>query len=577
MKINFMKKINYVLLAMLLVGFASCNQPTAKTESAADTIYFGGDILTMEGNEAQYVEAVAVKNGKIILAGTKAEADKLKGANTQMNDLKGKTLLPGFIDGHSHILTVADATVQANLSPAPVGKVASIPDIISALKELKQQQNFNDTDLLVGWGYDQDFLQEKRHPTAAELDKEFPTNPVILMHTSSHMLVANSKAFQLMGLSATTKDPEGGTFIRKKGSKELEGLVQEMAMAPFTPLTKRSLSDEQEFKKLQAAQKYYASCGVTTAAEHLLMGEKLPLLERAAASNQLYLDIEAAPAFLIANEVLGTGKITWGVFKNHLKYCGLKMAVDGSPQGKTAFLTKPYLTPVPGCAKDCKGFPNLTQDQVNGLMLACYKNNVQVYSHCNGDASVDMMLRGHENAIKQLNDTGNNRRTIIIHSQIMRPDQLALYKKYNMVPSFFTNHTFYWGDIHLANLGKERADFLSPMKSAMDKGITCTNHTDGAVTPMDQLFLLWTSVNRLSRNGVVVGEAERITPYQGLKALTINGAYEYFEESSKGTLQAGKLADMVILDKNPVKVPVMEIKEIQVLETIKEGKSVYKK
>jgi predicted amidohydrolase YtcJ len=142
-----MKKLNYVLFAILLVGFASCNQPTSKTDSVADIIYFGGDILTMEGNEAQYVEAVAVKDGKIMLAGTKAEADKLKGANTQMNDLQGKTLLPGFIDGHSHILTVADATLQANLSPAPVGKVASIADIISALKELKQQQNFNDTDL----------------------------------------------------------------------------------------------------------------------------------------------------------------------------------------------------------------------------------------------------------------------------------------------------------------------------------------------------------------------------------------------------------------------------------------------
>ena len=569
-----MRILNYIIFLLFIISFTNCNQAN---NSEADIIYFGGDIITMEGNEAQYVEALAIKNGKIILAGTKADAEKLKGTNTQMNDLKGKTLLPGFIDGHSHILTVADATVQANLSPAPVGKVSSIADIISELNELKKQQNFNDTDLLIGWGYDQDFLQEKRHPTAAELDVAFPSNPVILMHTSSHMLVANTVAFKKAGLSAATNDPEGGTFIRKKGSKELEGLVQEMAMAAFAPLTKKSLSDEQEFRKLQAAQKYYASCGVTTASEHLLMAEKMPLLERAAANNQLFLDIEAAPAFMMANEVLGTGKITWGVLNNHLKYCGLKMAVDGSPQGKTAFLTKPYLTPVPGCVKDCKGFPNLTQEQVNGLMLACYKNNVQVYSHCNGDASVDMMLRGHENAIKQLNDTGNNRRTIIIHSQIMRPDQLALYKKYNMVPSFFTNHTFYWGDIHLANLGKERADYLSPMKSAMDMGITCTNHTDGAVTPMDQLFLLWTSVNRLSRNGVVVGEAERITPYQGLKALTVNGAYEYFEESSKGTLKAGKLADMVILDKNPVKVPIMEIKDIQVLETIKEGKSVYKK
>ena len=572
-----MRKIKLIVFVISILGLASCNQPSKKTASSevADVIYFGGDIITMEGNEAQYVEAIAVKNGKIILVGTKEEAEKLQGEKTQMNDLKGKTLLPGFIDAHSHILTIADATIQANISPEPVGKVASIADIISSLKELKQQQHFSDTDLLIGWGYDQDFLEEKRHPTAEELDLAFPTNPVILMHTSSHMLVANTLAFKLVGVSANTKDPVGGTFIRKKGSNELEGLVQEMAMAVFAPLTKKAFSDEQEFKKLKVAQNYYASCGVTTAAEHLLMAEKLPMLERAAAANQLFIDIEAAPAFLMAKEVLGTGKIQWGVYNNHLKYCGLKMAVDGSPQGKTAYLSKPYLTPVPGCSHDCKGFPNLTQDQVNGLMLACYKNNVQVYSHCNGDASIDMMIKGHENAIKQLGDTITERRTTIIHSQIMRPDQLLLYKKYKMLPSFFTNHTYYWGDVHIANLGKERADFISPMKSAMEMGILSTNHTDGSVTPMDQLFLLWTSVNRISRNGVVVGEAQRITPYEGLKALTINGAFEYFEEKTKGSLKAGKLADLVILDKNPLKVQVNDIKNIKVFETIKEGKSIY--
>jgi len=573
-----MKKIKLIVVFISILGLTSCKQESKKTapSEVADAIYFGGDIITMEGDKAQYVEAVVVKNGKIILVGTKEEAEQLQGENTEMNDLKGKTLLPGFIDGHSHILTVADGTVQANLSPAPIGKVAAIADIFSSLNELKKQQNFSNTDLLIGWGYDQDFLKEKRHPTAAELDLAFPTNPVILMHTSNHMLVANTLAFKLAGVSAATKDPVGGTFIRKKGSQALEGLVQEMAMAAFTPLTKKSLSDEQEFKKLKAAQNYYASCGITTASEHLLMAEKLPLLQRAAATKQLFIDIEAAPAFLMAKEVLGTGKIEWGVLNNHLKYCGLKMAVDGSPQGKTAFLTKAYATPVPGCSHDCKGFPNLTQEQVNGLMLACYKNNVQVYSHCNGDASIDMMIKGHENAVKQTGDSTSERRTIIIHSQIVRPDQLLLYKKYKMIPSFFTNHTYYWGDVHLANLGKERADFISPMKSAMDNGIMCTNHTDGSVTPMDQLFLLWTSVNRISRNGVVVGEAERINPYEGLKALTINGAFEYFEEKTKGSLKTGKLADLVILDKNPLKVQANEIKYIKVLETIKEGKSVYK-
>jgi predicted amidohydrolase YtcJ len=574
-----MKKHFYLIPTIILLLSASCNQ-TKKNNlgtTAADIIYYGGDIITMEGNAPTYTESVAIKNGNIIFTGSKKEAEQFRSDSTKMNDLKGATLLPGFIDGHSHLLTIADGTVQANLSPAPVGKVTSIPDIITTLRELKQAQKFSDTDLLIGWGYDQDFLKEKRHPTAAELDAAFPTNPVILMHTSSHMLVANSLAFKLVGVSASTKDPSGGTFIRKNGTNQLEGLVQEMAMAVFTPLTKKSLSDEQEFKKIKAAQDYYASCGVTTAAEHLVMPEKLPLLEKAAASKQFFLDIEAAPAFLMAKEVLGTGKIKWGVYNNHLKYCGLKMAVDGSPQGKTAFLTSPYLTPVPGCTNDCKGFPNLTQEQVNGLMLACYKNNVQVYSHCNGDASIDMMIKGHENAQKQLSDTNTDRRTIIIHSQIMRPDQLLLYKKYKMIPSFFTNHTYYWGDIHIANLGKERASFISPMKSAISMGIVTTNHTDGSVTPMDQLFLLWSSVNRISRNGLIVGEGERISAYEGLKALTINGAYEYFEENSKGSLKAGKMADLVILDRNPLKVQANEIKDIKVLETVKEGKTVFKK
>jgi predicted amidohydrolase YtcJ len=583
-----MKKLSVQLfvLTVIMLLLASCgssgsndqaNNDFSKRSSTAATMYYGGDIITMEGDSAQYAEALVEKDGKILFVGAKDEAMKAAGNDHTMIDLEGKTMLPGFIDGHSHLLTIADGMMQANLSPAPVGTVASIPDIVAALKALKTKQQFSDTSILIGWGYDQDFLTEKRHPTAAELDAAFPTNPVILIHTSGHMLVANTLAFKLAGVSAATKDPSGAAFIRKKGSNELEGLVQEMAMVSFMPLTKSVLSDEQEFKKINAAQEYYASCGVTTAAEHLVTPEKMPLLAKAAAANLLFIDLEAAPSFQMAKELLGTGKITWGVFKSHLKYCGLKIATDGSPQGKTAFLTKPYLTPVPGCSHDCKGFPNLTQEQINELMLGCYSNKVQLYSHCNGDASIDMMISGHENAMRKLSDSTSDRRTVIIHSQIMRPDQLVTYKKYKMLPSFFTNHTFYWGDVHMANLGMERASFLSPIKSAMDMGIIATNHTDASVTPMDQLFLLWSSVNRISRNGVVLGEAQRIDAYRGLKALTINGAYQYFEENTKGSLKAGKLADLVILDKNPLKVDPMKLKDIKVMQTIKEGRSIYKK
>jgi predicted amidohydrolase YtcJ len=186
-----------------------------------------------------------------------------------------------------------------------------------------------------------------------------------------------------------------------------------------------------------------------------------------------------------------------------------------------------------------------------------------------------MMIKGHENAERALATPGKDRRTIIIHSQIMRPDQLDAYAKHGLLPSFFTNHVYYWGDAHYANLGPERAAFISPMASAFKRGIRATNHTDATVTPTDPMFLLWTSVNRVTREGRVLGEAERITPYQGLQAITVNGAYEYFEEASKGTLEAGKRADFVILDRNPVKVAPMTIKDIRVVETIKDGKRVY--
>ena len=572
-----MSKIWNILI--LLVLFSSCQQPSGKqTATNNETIvYVNGDILTMEGDQPQYAEALVVKEGKILYVGNKAEAIKQAGSGAQTVDLGGKTLIPGFVDGHSHLTNYADALMQADLNPPPIGPITDMAGIFKAVQDLKTRLNAKDGDLLVGFGYDADMLKEGRHPNTAELDAAFPNNPVILKHASGHMLVANTAAFRLAGVSAATKDPTGGSFIRKKGSNELDGLVQEMAMQPFMPLMSKPQPLEVEMKKLKDAQAYYASCGVTTANEHLALMEKMILLDTAAARGELYLDLITLPAFLYAKDLLGTGRIKWKEYNNHLKYQGLKMATDGSPQGKTAFLSKPYLTDVPGCQHNCVGFPNMTQEQINQLMLACYKNNVQLFSHCNGDASIDMMIKGHEFAIRALGDSTSDRRTVIIHSQIMRPDQMNAYKKYNMLPSFFTNHTYYWGDVHIANLGKERASYLSPLRAAFDQGIMATNHTDNIVTPMDQMFLLWTSVNRISRNGVVVGEAQRITPYEGLKALTINGAHEYFEEGAKGSLKAGKLADLVILDRNPLKVDKAAIRDIKVVETVKEGKTVYKR
>ena len=565
----------WLAIAATALVLGACSKPGTAPTTNGVTVYSGGDILTMAGAEPAYAEALAVRDGKILAVGTRAEVDKAAGAGATQVDLAGKTLVPGFIDGHSHLLNYADSLVQANLNPPPIGGVTKIADIIEALRKLKADMKAGPGDPLIGQGYDQDMLAERRHPTAADLDAAFPDNPVILVHASGHMLVANSLAFKVVKIDASTPDPEGGTILRKPGGREPLGLVQEMGMYPFQPILKGARKPEVDLDLVKRAVAHYAANGYTTASEALVLGEKMPVIEAAADAGAFSIDVIALPAFTMVAELVGTGKIKWGEYRKGLKYAGLKIAIDGSPQGKTAYLTRPFLTPVPGCKTDCRGFPNLTQDQVNQLVLLTYKNGVQMFSHCNGDAAIDMMIAGHENAEKVLATPGKDRRTVIIHSQIMRPDQLDAYAKQGLLPSFFSNHVYYWGDVHYANLGPERAEFISPLASAFKRGIRATNHTDATVTPTDPMFLLWTSVNRVTREGRVLGEAERVTPYQGLQALTVNGAYEYFEEASKGTLEVGKRADFVVLDKNPIKVAPMTLKDIRVLETIKDGKRVY--
>ncbi|MEI7573214.1 MAG: amidohydrolase family protein, partial [Phenylobacterium sp.] len=225
-----MRNRNWLAVLAAVTLAAGC-APRTSDETAA--VYTGGDILTLAGDAPAYVEALAVKDGKIVAAGTQAEARKAAGPGARTVDLKGGVLLPGFIDAHSHLLNYADSLVQANLNPPPVGGVSSVADIVGELKRLKDSLKAGPGVLLVGQGYDQDFLAEKRHPTAAELDAAFPDNPVILVHTSGHMLVANSAAIRKAGITAATADPVGGAIIRKAGSREPEGLFQETAMHPF--------------------------------------------------------------------------------------------------------------------------------------------------------------------------------------------------------------------------------------------------------------------------------------------------------------------------------------------------------
>lgn len=565
-----------LLLILGILIFASCKDiKKEETSNNTATVYFGGDIITMEGDTPQYAEAVVVNDGKIVFVGTFSEAKTAAGTGHKMIDLEGRTLMPSFIDPHSHFINSLGMSSQANCSPSPVGEANDVEGIIKALTNLKAEKDIPDNDLIIGYGYDDTVMPEGKLLNRDDLDAAFPNNPVLVLHVSLHGAVLNSKAMDQYGISDKTETPPGGVIVRKPGTNEPYGLIMETAFLPvFANLPKPT--EQELIQQLKDGQMIYAEAGVTTAHEGASHLADVKILQQGADNNALFIDVVSFPFITEFDAVFKTYSADdFGKYNNRFKLGGIKITIDGSPQGRTALFTTPYLTGGPGGEENWLGESTFTQDEVNQMLKNIYDKGLQSTFHANGDGAIDMCIKAHEYASGD--NPSKERRTVIVHSQFVREDQLDKYVEYKLIPSLYTEHTFFFADAHIKNRGLEQASFISPMKTAIEKGLKPTNHTDFNVAPIDQMMVVWTAVNRVSRGGEVIGAAERVTPYQALQAITTNAAYQYFEEDRKGSLTEGKLADLVILDKNPLKVEPMTIKDIQVLETIKEGITIFKK
>lgn len=551
----------------------------------AERIFRGGTILTMD-DERQRVQALAIRDGHILAVGDEADVMATHGDGTEVVDLGGRTLMPSFVDAHGHFANAPQIVKWANVSGVPAGPVTSIADIQRVLAEFATANAVAPGAWIVGYGYDMSNLSDGRQCTRDDLDAVLPDNPVILIHSSNHGAVLNSRGFAAVGYDATTPTPPGGLILRRSGSDEPEGLIMETAFAPIFANMPQP-SEEEMLAAFDAAQQLYACKGTTTVQEGATHVNDLALIRTAAEQGRLYLDVVAVPLVLEVPKFVAqyfpdlTGGPTelpdnaseaFGTYHNRLKLQGIKCIVDGSPQGKTAYWTKPLLTPGPNGETEWCGQPVFPKDVVDQMVASIADAGIQIFCHCNGDAAVDMLI----DACRAAGMTaGDDRRTVVVHSQFMRPEQLDDYVELGLSPSFFTVHAYFWGDLHVENLGRERAYFLSPMASAVDAGLHCSNHNDFSVTPVDPMRMVWSAVARTSRSGEIIGPDERVTPWQALKALTIEAAWQIREENDKGTLAPGKLADLVILDADPTAVPTDQILDIAVVETFKEGRSVY--
>ena len=535
------------------------------------TLYYNGDIITME-NENDHPEAVLVENGKIAAVGDLTSVQAKKDADCTLIDLEGKTLMPSFIDGHGHIVM---ASSQYGTKVDLEG-TRNFDEIVERLKAFIAENNIPAGQPVAGYAYDHNFLEEGRHPDKKVLDRASAVHPIVISHTSGHIGCANSLALERAGINENTPDPQGGSIDRYPGTNEPSGYLEEAAIMMATGANEVLNNDPEGL--LVKVQDLYAANGVTTAQDGATAGDALALMRKAGDDGRLKIDMVAYPMPMGLNgqdeltPVMEKNADINGTYKNHVKIGGYKILLDGSPQGRTAWMSEPYEG-----SEDYCGYPWLTDEQVHTYIKRAINDNQQLLTHCNGDAASQQLLDIYEKELAASdNPNKDNLRPVMIHCQTVRDDQLDRMQKIRMLPSIFVAHTYYWGDVHLKNFGDRRGRRVSPVKSALDRGLIYNFHTDTPVRLPLMLHSVWCAVNRITVGGQEIGPEQRIGVYDALKGITINAAYAYFEEDSKGSIKEGKRADLVILDKNPLKVDKMAIRDIKVLETIKDGETIYK-
>ena len=523
-------------------------------------LFENGTILTME-DRMPTAQALLVRDGRIAAVGPKEAVAAQASRGTERIDLAGRTLMPAFVDPHSHFFAVANGCLQVSLSGC-----TSWVDIGARIRDYIRQNHVPAGEWVRAQGYDHNALAEGRHPDRQMLDAAAPEHPVILQHQSGHMGVFNTLALKRLGVTEETPCPEGGAMGREGGC--LTGYMEENAFllwqrkVPMPDLAALTAACEK-------AQALYASCGITTVQEGMLPEQLVPIYQALCAADKLYLDVVGyadhggmQTAERLLSECLEG-------YSHHFRIGGYKIFLDGSPQGRTAWLRKPYA----GETED-RGYGTMTDEQVLAAVRTAVSEGRQLLAHCNGDAAAEQYLRAIAQVQKEGLDTAAIR-PVMIHAQLLGVDQLPELRRLGVLPSFFVAHVYHWGDVHVKNLGMERAAHISPAGSAARLGIPFTFHQDAPVIRPDMLETVWCAVERRMKDGSVLGPEERVDIWTALKAVTANAAYQYFEEERKGTLAPGKRADLVVLDRDPTKTPGEALRTIRVLETWKDGARIF--
>ena len=571
-----MTEPNHTRLLAIAAVLATAVAMPALAQQTAERIWSGGPILTMN-DQAMRAEAVAVAGGKILAVGSRDEVMKLKGPATQLIDLKGQTMVPGFVDAHGHIVVGGLQALSANLLAPPDGKVQDIASLQQTLRDWVQTNAaaVEKIKVIVGFGYDNSQLKELRHPTKEELDAVSQDIPVLIVHQSAHLATVNSAMLKAMGYDSTSKDPAGGVIQRKPGTTEPNGTLEETAFFNGAPVVLGRVGSEGLKTFARAGAKLWARFGYTTAQEGRSTPQIVEMLKQVAAEGGFANDVNTYPDVLVDRAYIQANQSN--TYVNRFRVAGAKLTIDGSPQGFTAWRDRPYYKPVGDYPKGYSGYAAASAEDVMGAVQWASENGIQVITHSNGERASDLLIAAH-NAAQARFPKAKDLRPVLIHGQFLREDQLDSYKALGVIPSLFPMHTFYWGDWHLEHtVGPEAGQNISPTGWAVKRGMIFSSHHDAPVAFPDSMRVLDATVTRRARgSGRIVGPDQRVDVITALKAMTLWPAYHHFEEATKGSLEPGKLADFAVLSKDPTAVEPTTIADLKVTETIKEGVTVFR-
>ena len=533
----------------------------------ADLVLLNGKIVTVDEKDS-VEEAVAVKFGRILAVGKNDEIRNMVGEGTKVIDLGWRTVIPGFIDSHCHMMATGARHVMGVLDLSQEAGVRSIADIQARIKE--KVGTTPEGEWIIGGLEDDSKLVEGRHPTRWELDEAAPNHPVMISTVGGHFYIANSKALEMAGITKETPDPVGGVFDRDSETGELTGGLHERARMMVIPDSyfggeptreeaaegAKWILEENAAAGLTCVYDMVDSAQIRAVTDLKNRGE-LPIRVRMDARIELFPD-------------LNRSGVIQGLGGEWARLCGLKAFFDGAISARTAAVSEPYLN-----RPDFYGVMATTREEMRKTILEAYGAGYRISAHANGDRAIEMYLNIIEEAQEKYpRDDPRNRD---IHCTVVNPELIRRIKELDILPTIFGAYPYYHGDKILPAFGAKRLEWMFAARSFLDAGVKVAAHSDHSASPFPPLMGIHALVNRRTARGVPVGESQKISVMEAIRLYTINAAYHSFDEEVMGSIEVGKYADFVVLGEDILTIPPERIIDIPVVMTIVGGKIVYRR